>query len=160
LHHAIVFAFSTRSFCSPRLARSRPEAALAVGGHRIAAVPGAGIPRPWTRPSPPLCSLGQGGLGPKPKPGRRACFPARALGPKAIAGRLASLGRPVSDKKNGFSFFFYYLKMEWFGKGLTTQICSKFVEINFARFLIIISTWKKYCMSSLKYFSVEFLFNQ
>jgi hypothetical protein len=35
-------------------------------------------------------------------------FPARVLGPKAVAGRLVSLGRPVSDKKNWFFVFFYY----------------------------------------------------
>jgi hypothetical protein len=107
LHHAFVFAFSTRSFCSPRLARSRPEAAAGRRRPPHRCGPGRGH-----APLSPRCSPGQGGLGPKPKPGRRACFPARALGPKAVAGRLASLGRPVSNQKSEFSFFFYYLKVE------------------------------------------------
>ena len=42
-----------------------------------------------------------------------------------------------------------------FGKCLCTHFGSKFVETNFARFLITRSTWENYCMSFLRYFSVE-----
>jgi len=46
--------------------------------------------------------------------------------------------------------------MKWFEKYLDGQTCSKFVETNFARFLILRSTWENYCMSFLGYFSVGF----
>jgi hypothetical protein len=78
LHHAFVFAFPTWFFCSPHLDCSRSEA---VAGRRRPPHrrgPGSRDARPWSRPAPPLRSLGQGSLGPKPKPGRRACLPARA----------------------------------------------------------------------------------
>jgi hypothetical protein len=79
-------------------------------------------------PAPPRCSPGQGGLGPQPKPGGAPVFPCVRTGRKAVAGRLVSLGRPVSDKKINFSFFFYYLKVEmvWkmFDYSNLLQICS------------------------------------
>jgi hypothetical protein len=57
----------------------------------------------------------------------RLLSPPRALGPKTSTDRIDSLGQPVSDKKNGFSFFFYYLKMEmvWkmFDYSILLQIC-------------------------------------
>jgi hypothetical protein len=56
--------------------------------------------------------LGQEGLGPQPKPGGSPAFPRALTGRKAVAGRLVSLGQPVSDKKIDFLFFFYYLKVE------------------------------------------------
>ena len=50
----------------------------------------------------------------------------------------------------------FQISVKCFGKWLYAQICSKFVETNFARFLISRSTWENYCMSFLRYFSVEF----
>jgi hypothetical protein len=140
----------------PARDRKRP---LAIGGHRIAEVPGAGMPGRGHAPLPLSVRWAKAALGQSPSRTGAPVSPRARTGRKAIAGRLISLGRPVSDKKNNFLFFFYYLKMEWFGKCLTTQICSKSIQINFARFLIIRSTWEKYCMSRIKYFSVEFLFN-
>jgi hypothetical protein len=58
-----------------------------------------------TPASPPRCSPGQGSLGPKPKPGGAPAFPRVRTGRKVIAGRLISLGRPVSNKKNEFFVF-------------------------------------------------------
>jgi hypothetical protein len=62
-------------------------------------------------------------------PSRAARLPSCArTGQKAVAGRLISLGRPVSDKKIDFLFFFYYLKVEivWkmFDYSKLLQICS------------------------------------
>ena len=82
----------------------------------------------------------------------------RRSGPcaRTVVGRRSRSGWPSSVWINDFNLFFIIWNLKWFEKCLGTQICSKFVETNFARFLIIRSTWEKLCMSFLRYFAVEF----
>ena len=84
--------------------------------------------------------LGQDGLGRSPEPGHGP--PLRSI----CAGRMwpwASCfprAGPVVIGKLRFQFSFIIWKEKCFGKCLYTQICSKFVETNFARILVTRST--------------------
>jgi hypothetical protein len=124
--HLSCLFFSCESiarFTLPRRGRQRRRTPP-PHGH---AVEDAGIPR--SCPLPPLSVRWA------ERPWAEAqARPARLLSPrackgrKAVSGRWIPLGRPVSNKKNDFSFFFYYLKIErvWkmFDYSNLLQICS------------------------------------
>ena len=130
------FVTSLRTPRARPLARTRP--ATAAGPLAEPAPPwrlDAGVA--WLlRPA----ELGQDGLGRSPEPGHRpplrsvcagrmwpwaSCFPRAGL---VVIGKLR------------FQFSFIIWEEKCFGKCLYTQICSKFVETNFARFLVTRST--------------------
>jgi hypothetical protein len=123
LHHVRLF-FVVLLLATPRLLATGngrwPSAATAPPRSRAPGWHGCGHAR--------SCWVGTA-LGRSPSRAGSPSFPARVLGPKAVADRLASLGRPVSDKKNWF-FVFHLL----FGKinaleiGCVIILASKIVK--------------------------------
>ena len=83
--------------------------------------------------------LGQVAVGRSPEPGR----PSPSLGlhrPKVAVAQLFPRAGPVVIGKLRFQFSFIIWEEKYFGKCLCTHFGSKFVETNFARFLVTRST--------------------
>ena len=74
-------------------------------------------------------------------PSQAAALPLRSVAQaKSGRGPVVPTGRPSSNRKNGFRFSFIIWEEKYFGKCLCTHFGSKFVETNFARFLVTRST--------------------
>jgi len=94
---------------------------------------------PAGRDSFASAELGQVAVGRSPEPGR----PSPSLGlrrPKVAVGQLFPRAGPVVIGKLRFQFSFIIWEEKYFGKCLCTHFGSKFVETNFARFLVTRST--------------------
>ena len=129
------FGTLLRTLCARTLART--WSATAAGPLAVPAPP-------WhlehRRGSFASAELGQDGLGRSPEPGRRPPLRSVCTGQMWPWASCFPRAGPVVIGKLRFQFSFIIWREKCFGKCLYTQICSKFVETNFARFLVTRST--------------------
>ena len=122
--------------CTPACPDMAGNSRWPAGSARAAVASGT----PAWRGSFASAELGQDGRGPKP---RARPPPAPSLGlrrPKVAVGQLFPRAGPVVIGKIRFRFSFIIWKEKYFEKCLCTHFGSKFVETNFARFLVTRST--------------------
>ena len=130
------------------LAPPVPPKGLTAGEHRSAELlPCSRVADPWGRRAQPQCrgsfasaELGQDGLGRSPELGHRPPLRSVCAGQMWPWASCFPWAGPVVIGKLRFQFSFIIWKEKCFGKCLYTQICSKFVETNFARILVTRST--------------------